>query len=42
MNLVFHGIVTDLKKSFVAAKIRSYKNTKVAKSLHLIPTNKGK
>ena len=39
MNLVFYGIVTDLKKSFVAVKLRHRKNTKVAKSLNLVPAN---
>ena len=37
MSLVFHGTVTDLKKSFVAAKLNE--NTKVAKSLNLVPKN---
>ena len=33
MGLVFHGIVTDLKKSFVAAKLRhrKHRSSKIAK-----------
>ena len=32
MSLIFHGIVTDLKKYFVAAKLKALK-TQLAKSL---------
>ena len=33
MSLVFHGIITDLKKSFVVAKLRhrKHKSSKIAK-----------
>ena len=31
--------IADLKKSFVAAKLRHYNNTKVAKLLNLVPAN---